>query len=213
MNDYWTEFINFCESAGWITLPLAVVSIASWYWMIILFRKLYPACKRTARIEKELSDWIYHDKQESLTEHLKDETGLVPKVLHHSFHEDDSLNQTLERYEEATTAELNLINREFGIIKTLVQAAPLLGLLGTVIGMIETFAVFGLDLGDSSDMMARGISKALLTTQIGLVVALPGLFGAQYLQSLRKKLSDEMANLEFHVKALFQSQQKGVNHE
>ena len=62
------------------------------------------------------------------------------------------------------------------MIKTIVVLAPLVGLLGTVMGMIETF-----DALQSSSMFAQGasisggISKALFTTELGLVVAVPGL--------------------------------------
>ncbi len=61
-------------------------------------------------------------------------------------------------------------------LKIGVAAAPLLGLLGTIIGMIDTFEGISLTGGNTSIMVAGGISKALITTNAGLVVALPALF-------------------------------------
>lgn len=61
-------------------------------------------------------------------------------------------------------------------LKIGVAAAPLLGLLGTIIGMIDTFEGISNTGGDTSVMVAGGISKALVTTNAGLVVALPALF-------------------------------------
>ncbi|MDQ8183479.1 MotA/TolQ/ExbB proton channel family protein [Pelagicoccus sp. SDUM812005] len=61
-------------------------------------------------------------------------------------------------------------------LKIGVAAAPLLGLLGTIIGMIDTFEGISDTGGDTSVMVAGGISKALVTTNAGLVVALPALF-------------------------------------
>ena len=62
-------------------------------------------------------------------------------------------------------------------IKIATAAAPLLGLLGTITGMIQTFAALSTGGGeDTSAMVADGISKALLTTNAGLVVAIPAVF-------------------------------------
>ena len=62
------------------------------------------------------------------------------------------------------------------LVKTIVVVAPLIGLLGTVIGMIETFdSLASMSLFSQSGGIAGGISQALFTTQLGLVVAVPGL--------------------------------------
>ena len=202
------NFLEFCESAGWVTLPLALISVVSWYWILVLYRKLTRSVRRTANFERQLSDFLYKGQRGELENFLASEEGTVPRILNYSLNSSETLSQALHRYEEASSAEMGLVQKEFGVVKTLVQAAPLLGLLGTVIGMIETFGVFALDLGSSPDMMAKGISKALLTTQIGLVVALPGIFASQYLQSLRKRFQAELQSLEFHVRSFFQVESK-----
>jgi len=62
------------------------------------------------------------------------------------------------------------------LVQTVVVVAPLIGLLGTVIGMIETFdSLASMSLFSQSGGIAGGISQALFTTQLGLVVAVPGL--------------------------------------
>ena len=63
-----------------------------------------------------------------------------------------------------------------GIIKTLVALAPLLGLLGTVTGMIEVFDVMALSGSSNARLMAGGVFKATIPTMAGMVVALSGLF-------------------------------------
>jgi biopolymer transport protein ExbB len=63
------------------------------------------------------------------------------------------------------------------LLRTLVAAAPLSGLLGTVMGMLATFSGIATGgRGDTMDKVAGGISEALITTQTGLMVALPGVF-------------------------------------
>lgn len=68
------------------------------------------------------------------------------------------------------------LNKFKTLVAVIVAVAPLLGLLGTVSGMIETFASLGdMTLVSQSGGIAAGISQALLTTQFGLAVAIPGL--------------------------------------
>jgi biopolymer transport protein ExbB len=68
-------------------------------------------------------------------------------------------------------------------MKLCVGVAPLLGLFGTVTGMLATFAALASGSGGEQTMsdIAKGISEALITTEAGLVVALPGLFFHYYL--------------------------------
>ncbi len=72
-------------------------------------------------------------------------------------------------------------------IKTLVAAAPLLGLLGTVTGMVEVFDVMAITGSSNARAMAAGISKATLPTMSGMVAALSGLFFIAQLESRSKR--------------------------
>lgn len=83
------------------------------------------------------------------------------------------------------------------IIHTIVLITPLMGLLGTVIGMIETFDSLGdMSLFSQSGGIAGGISKALITTQMGLVIAIPGLFFDRFLSRREEKLLDEFEQIK-----------------
>ncbi|MFM7052644.1 MAG: MotA/TolQ/ExbB proton channel family protein [Planctomycetota bacterium] len=75
-------------------------------------------------------------------------------------------------------AELASFDRKLRMMKICVGTAPLLGLFGTVTGMLVTFAALSSGSGGEKTMaqIAGGISEALITTETGLVVALPGLF-------------------------------------
>ncbi len=68
------------------------------------------------------------------------------------------------------------------IIKTLVAIAPLLGLLGTVTGMIEVFDVMALSGSSNARLMAEGVFKATIPTMSGMMVALAGLFFSNYVE-------------------------------
>lgn len=85
-------------------------------------------------------------------------------------------------------------------IKTIVIIAPLIGLLGTIIGMIETFeALQTLAIFSQGSSIAGGISKALYTTQMGLIVGVPGLLLGRVLDRRQHKLAGELDQLQAMV--------------
>ena len=82
--------------------------------------------------------------------------------------------ETLElKLGEAILTETPSITKNIMLIQVISVVAPLAGLLGTVIGMIETFQAITLFGAGDPKTMASGISKALMTTVLGLVVAIP----------------------------------------
>ncbi len=85
------------------------------------------------------------------------------------------------------------MNQYKNLIKSVVIVAPLLGLLGTVSGMIETFdSLAEMSLFSQSGGIAGGISQALITTQMGLAVAIPGLIVGNLLERRQSSLLNDM---------------------
>jgi len=92
---------------------------------------------------------------------------------------------------EVETVVYDKITFDAGLIKAIIAVAPLMGLLGTVGGMIETFASLGtMEMFKSGGGIAGGISQALLTTQLGLIVAVPGIL---YLKLIERKKTHLMS--------------------
>jgi biopolymer transport protein ExbB len=81
------------------------------------------------------------------------------------------------------------LEKNLSVIKLLAAVAPLLGLLGTVIGMIETFQAITLFGTGDPKLMAGGISQALVTTMLGLIAAVPLLFVHNILDSRSRAIS------------------------
>jgi biopolymer transport protein ExbB len=89
--------------------------------------------------------------------------------------------------------------REYSIlIKTIVVLAPLIGLLGTVMGMIETFDALQSSSGlfGQGASISSGISKALFTTELGLVVAVPGIILGKLLEKKEEKFFLEFEQIK-----------------
>lgn len=86
---------------------------------------------------------------------------------------------------DAIISQLKIkISSNLNFIQTLVMLAPLLGLLGTVTGMIEVFNILAVTGGGDAKSMAGGVSKATLPTMAGMVAALSGVFAQIYINKI-----------------------------
>ena len=81
------------------------------------------------------------------------------------------------------------INQYLPVIKTLVALCPLLGLLGTVTGMIEVFNIMAVTGGGDAKSMAGGVSRATVPTMAGMVAALSGVFANTYVTRIAERES------------------------
>jgi len=93
----------------------------------------------------------------------------------------------------------NEVDRFIGTILVLASAAPLMGLLGTVSGMITTFNVISVFGTGNARAMAAGISEALITTQAGLVVAVPGLILGALLYRRAEQMKERMQRFSLRL--------------
>ena len=136
---------------------------------------------------------------------LRNESKIVNSELNSGKYSDSStlgkLNSIYSKYKGENPEELEAqledvlaratpaLEKNLSIIKLLAAVAPLLGLLGTVIGMIETFQSITLFGTGDPKLMAGGISQALVTTMLGLIAAVPLLFIHNILDSRSRSIS------------------------
>ena len=97
--------------------------------------------------------------------------------------------------------------KKISVPLNLAAVAPLLGLLGTVVGMIETFQSITL-FGTEVELMAGGISQALVTTMLGLIAAVPLLFVHNILESRSRSITQVYEEQAIGIVATFSSKQK-----
>ena len=174
-------------SGGWVMIPLFVLAVLLYAQAFQLLMYI----RRTAlepKTELRWWDWVRTPAQAE---------GRVAEVIRYTQSDVSSAKQIRKRFEEVRGVLLSLIDRRTRFIGTLVAAAPLLGLLGTVLGMLQTF--FGISTSGGSEtagVVAAGISEALVTTQTGLTIALPGLFIVMVIRRQRHSLEARLARLE-----------------
>jgi biopolymer transport protein ExbB len=105
-------------------------------------------------------------------------------------------------FEGAGREAIHRLERNLNALGTIASAAPLLGLLGTVIGMIEIFAASGGGTGGNPAELAHGISVALYNTAFGLIVAIPSLIAYRHFRT----------RIEAHILTLEQAADRMVPH-
>ncbi len=101
--------------------------------------------------------------------------------------------------EEVGSRETAPLERYLGLMGTIATISPLLGLLGTVLGMIDAFTVIAVQGGGTPATLGGGISQALITTAAGLSVAIPTILLHKYLSSRVDRITLELEEYSLRV--------------
>ena len=176
--------VDILISGGPVMIPLGILSMVALaiiierLWSLRSKNFLQPATVQT--LSGLLASNKFRGAVEYCRRHPGPFTGLVTALVENRQAPYDELKQILE-----DTGRLELMGLQRGLpaLATIVAGAPLLGLLGTVIGMIKIFAVVATAGSGITEQLSAGISQALITTATGLVIAIPALFTHSYLES------------------------------
>ncbi len=181
---YWT-------AGGWLLIPLAIISFLIWYQYLAWRRRLLDAIGPAAYDPGHVDVCLEHMAPPEAMVTLASTPGASARLARQVLLRVQAGLAPGEALDQCRSAEIGPFQQAFLPLAALVAAAPLVGLLGTVLGMIATFTgVAGQ--GASTHLVADGISQALITTQVGLIVALPGSFGLAHLCQLRRRLTNDL---------------------
>lgn len=181
--DAWDTWV----AGGWAMIPIAITAAVMFGVGASVWLRLF-AKGFTSVPEKVWRLWIAHPShREGRIGELLDEVADAP-----------SIDASVALFAGLRKAELAPFARDLKVMKVCVAVGPLLGLLGTVTGMLATFDALANGSGGDQTMaaIAKGISEALITTETGLVVALPGLFFHYQLARKRDRYEAFLAHLE-----------------
>jgi biopolymer transport protein ExbB len=120
----------------------------------------------------------------------------IRELIRYTQDEVRSLRDIEGRFREVEASKVNDMDRRIAFLNVLVISAPLFGLLGTVSGMLLTFKAIGIGGSSTSEVIARGISEALVATQTGMMIAIPGLVMATIAKRRRHEYVAFLARLE-----------------
>ncbi len=186
--DFISKIVLYFQQGGFVMYPLGILTVVLWYALGYRFSILDRGSKRSLRI---LCERIESGRE-------KAEKGIIVEAVRTAYKlkKEQSANIKPLLDEEILSAKKRL--KSFNIlINSIVIVAPLLGLLGTVTGMIETFdSLADTSMFSQTGGIAGGISEALFTTQMGLVVAIPGLFAGKFLEKKARTMLRELYQLK-----------------
>jgi biopolymer transport protein ExbB len=145
---------------------------------------------------------IYEEKWLDWARNPQEAQGVEGMILRYARPFTGSPDVVRRRFMELREMLLGAVERKSTFLKSLVAVAPLMGLLGTVMGMLVTFQGIATSAGNQTvDMVAKGISTALITTQTGLMIALPGLFLSLIIRRRMRNISDSINRMEGFILA------------
>ena len=176
--------VDILISGGPVMIPLGVLSLVA---LAIIIERLWVLRRGIflqAAVVQTLSGLLAGSKFRGAVDfchrHPGPFTDLVTALVENRNAPYEELKEILE-----DTGRLQLMSLQRGLpaLATIIAGAPLLGLLGTVIGMIKIFSVVATSGSGITEQLSSGISQALITTATGLVIAIPALFVHSYLES------------------------------
>jgi biopolymer transport protein ExbB len=184
--EVWQSLLELARSGGWVMIPLSAVSLLMW----TLIAERILTFRRLGRSDVDIQTAI-HAVQGVPVNHFGH--GLRATLLR-NYSRKRTGEPELDRrvLGECAITMRPLLSRNLAVIAVLGSVAPLLGLLGTVSGMIATFNVISAIGTGNARPLAGGISEALVATEAGLLVAIPGLL-------LSAQLSRKATRLEHHL--------------
>lgn len=189
-------FENYFRDGGPLMYPLFGLSLIMW--LLIVERAIF--LNRLSRKNMPLSVAVLHLRDNKCPD--QKQYGGVISLLVCRFLElrsgDDELDQFI--LDESVHSINHRLNDHLATIGVMVAIAPLFGLLGTVTGMIATFDVLAIFGTGNSKAMAGGISEALITTQTGLLMAVPGLYMKNFLTRRVSNLQHRVATAGMYLR-------------
>lgn len=165
--ELWQDAVGIWGSGGWAMYPIGLISFFMFAIGLQVAFRLRD--RRFSSVgETTWRRWVNHPRERH---------GRVGRLIEHVT-SGRTAEDMRERFTEVLQREGGPFERDLKLMKVCVSAAPLVGLLGTVTGMLATFDALARGSGGDKTMaqIAGGISEALVTTMTGLVVALPGVF-------------------------------------
>ncbi|MEM1370116.1 MAG: MotA/TolQ/ExbB proton channel family protein [Cyanobacteria bacterium P01_H01_bin.15] len=208
-------FVQVLKSGGIVMVPLIVFSMAVIALSIERIRFWSRVSRRQRPIVKQFLQ-KYRADPILATEQLKRHSDLpIPRIFLEALSlEGASLNQFGLALESATQAEVPLLKRFNTIFQTIISVAPLLGLLGTILGLIRSFASIRLgEIGSDASGVTGGIGEALVSTAMGMSVAIVALIFANLFRGLYRRQIAMVQEYGSQLEILYEGHQRRVIHQ
>ncbi|MBN2062711.1 MAG: MotA/TolQ/ExbB proton channel family protein [Deltaproteobacteria bacterium] len=192
--------IDLMVKGGIVMYPILICSVIA---LAVFFERLY-VLRRNSVIPPEFVHNVQEQvKKNNISEAIflcqGDSSSIANVFLAGLKNSSRGMWLVKEAIEERGDRESVILEKHVGILATIANLTPLLGLLGTVSGMIKTFKVISLQGVGNPNLLAGGIAEALITTATGLCVAIPALVAYRILKDKAEDLIFEMEENSIRV--------------
>lgn len=202
------------KAGGWLMLPLILCSILT----VAISIERFVRLRRSQVLPEALSgkdSLRAEDVVESLEQNVEAQSSALGYILKAGFeHREHGEQFARAQMEVAASQEISYLEKNINFLGTLSAIAPLLGLLGTVVGIIESFLVIDFGSAGSPSLMIPGISKALITTAVGMLIAIPALIAYRYFQRVVQNYIAELEQQStlFHASLFYKRSASVAEH-
>ena len=204
--------IEFFVKGGPVMYPLLVCSMIAL--TVVIERILFwirEDMRRDQPLVDDVLDLCQRGDWDAVREKVKRSGDYVIRILVNGIlHREFSMTKAMET---AAADEIKRMRRFLGILDTMITVAPLLGILGTVTGIITAFNLLGTAGIQQPQMATAGIAEALITTAAGLFIAIPSIIPFNYFNSRAEyaalNIEKYATSLEIVYEKLTQAQKQG----
>ncbi len=196
------NFFEMCLKGGWIMIPLALMLIFAIYIFIERLIVTRQASKEDASFMNRIKDYIYDGKLEAALKLCRDTQSPSARMIEKGISRlGRPMSDVLVAIENVGNIEVAKLEKGLSLLATISGGAPMLGFLGTVMGMVQAFFEMEQAGGNTINLsqLSGGIYTAMVTTVAGLIVGVCAYFAYNYLvgrvNEVMRRL--EMRSMEF----------------
>jgi biopolymer transport protein ExbB len=176
-------WLDELKSGGILVYPIVALGLIALILIVERFLILFREGRYSETLSKEITPLLQGGKWEKALQVCTRQGGRLARILETGINHRHEQTEIVESViSEKIQSSLPLLERNMSALQILGMVSPLLGLLGTVTGMIATFQMITLYGTGDPKIMSGGISEALVTTEYGLIVAIPIILAHGYLQ-------------------------------
>jgi biopolymer transport protein ExbB len=168
------HFGELWQAGGFMMWPLGFCALAGAVIIVWKFFDLWTKSARTRSLLREVDELIAQRKLDTALQRCQESKAPAARILSAGLRRhDEGAERAMRAVENAGVIELAGLERGLVWLATLTNVAPLLGFLGTVVGMIQAFQAIQIAGEVEATLVAGGIKVALITTAAGLTIAIP----------------------------------------
>lgn len=192
--------LDMIKEGGWTMVPIFLLSVLAIYIMIERSLAFNSANKETPQFMNRVKEAVNSkDIKAAIAVCESEDTPTSRMILKGLKRLGNSLKAIEESIENVGKIEIDRLEKNLTLLATIAGAGPMLGFLGTVLGMIKTFNVIAMEGSANMNSMAGGISEAMITTAAGLIVGIIAYVGYNFLSARLQKIVHRMehASIDF----------------